>query len=1282
MSAKEEHARNVDMHKMRRQHIELTKQYAALEMECASLKIATKDAFDKCLIMRETLTKQYTDKMNEMKTDFENEKKLLNEQVQKDASLQRARHLESFNDIKRQLESFYAEKTNENNATHEVMMQQLKTERATFDHAREQARREMEEELAQLAQDRHKVNTELEEVRQHVNRELEDLRSRIKRDEQENTIRLVLELDYNREKMKCQLTEERKALVEQFEKEDIEKRQRNDNEIAEMKKQAEFEINEQMKKLEADIQQLNDQRDIVEKKEESIHKLHQELLDELKKKEEEEMSRQNERIQELKNAEEKQISLHNDRMQELKNAEEQQISLHNDRLQELKNKERDELKRLKQKEEEQNQRFFNEIKMINDERALMNKQFDEERERIKQNEHEQNVQFLTQMNLERDKMKCHLEKERQLIANEAAAERQLNAQMLEKASQELENKFKARVAENDAQHNLMVQTINKEREQIKQRVDELSQQKRDNDERFNAILIQQRAAVDATIQKLNDERDALKETDLRRERERIALINETKLEREANAKSNADALTAAKLEQESKFNLAMQKLNDERDKLKEIDLRREKECVALIKETKLEREANAKSNADALTKARLELDAKFNLAMQKLNDEHEANTKSNADALTKARLEQESKFNLAMQKLNDERDALKETDLRREKECMALIKETKLEREANAKSNADALTAAKLEQESKFNLAMKKLNDERNALKETDLRREKECVALIKETKLEREANAKSNADALTKARLELDAKFNLAMKKLNDERDALKETDLRREKECVALIKETKLEREANAKSNADALTKARLELDAKFNLAMKKLNDERDELMENDLRREKEHMSLMKETKLERAVNAKLNADAFIKANLEQESKFNAMVREHTDLFNASVKKLNEEKEMEAEKIRQLKMEVNNIYEEMIKERTMMNKERMSVLEEKRLAEEERNNLVKEYNDIKCERQCQAGLMKSLMNEVEQLNIIRREEQEKHVQIQNHLKQCFETDKPLSKQLHDTVAANLSHLQLISSLDFKDKRVAIYSHYSRFDEVESYNLLTIECIQHYFDYIIILTNCPNKWNMHSTNHNKMYLLNYNMKSDFRNYGVFIMQSERNLMNASCLCLLNDSFVVVDVNAFGQCIKRVFDLSHDFIGLTSSHENVFHLQSFFLHFNASTLKHVMNYFKDQGLPNNHDGAISKYELGISIYLLNHGFSQFAFVSNDDMKIPLNTTCLKWSEVLNETGIIKRQHFFKKYAYKSMSDNDISEVAEKYSYNKHFVNFLKYNNINITTSIA
>jgi len=275
--------------------------------------------------------------------------------------------------------------------------------------------------------------------------------------------------------------------------------------------------------------------------------------------------------------------------------------------------------------------------------------------------------------------------------------------------------------------------------------------------------------------------------------------------------------------------------------------------------------------------------------------------------------------------------------------------------------------------------------------------------------------------------------------------------------------------------------------------------------------------------------------------------------------------------------------------------------------------------------------------------------------------------------------------VSTNFSHLQLIQGLDFDNKRIAIYSHYSDRGELESYNWLTIESIEHYFDYVFILTNTPNEWNLHSLNHNKFFLLNYNMKSDFRNYGTFIMQTSHKLANASCLSLINDSFVIVDVNAFGCCIKNLFETklsSHDFIGLTSSHENQFHVQSYFLCFNSPILQRILDYFKTTGLPKNHGGAISLYELGMSSYLINQGVSCFAFVSNNEMKTPFNTTCCKWKEVLNETGIIKRQHFLKKYAMMAMSDNDILEVAENYSYNVHFIDFLKYHNVRlISTSV-
>jgi hypothetical protein len=271
--------------------------------------------------------------------------------------------------------------------------------------------------------------------------------------------------------------------------------------------------------------------------------------------------------------------------------------------------------------------------------------------------------------------------------------------------------------------------------------------------------------------------------------------------------------------------------------------------------------------------------------------------------------------------------------------------------------------------------------------------------------------------------------------------------------------------------------------------------------------------------------------------------------------------------------------------------------------------------------------------------------------------------------------------VAANYAHMRMICHhLDFTEKRVLIYSHYSEREEVESYNYLTLERMGHRFDYIVVLTNCPNQWQFAAPDYNKYHMLGYNFKSDFRNYGVFIAQAAKQLKRAAQVCLMNDSFVVVDVAAFDRCMRRMFDQASptcDFMGITGSHENGYHLQSYFMCFNnAGTVGAVMDYFNAHGLPMNHHVAISVYELGITPHLMARGFKPFAMVSNDEMPVPLNTTCFKWSAVLQATGIVKRQHFLKQYPPRiAMTDLNIALVANKFSENKHFIHFLNYHGI-------
>jgi lipopolysaccharide biosynthesis protein len=167
---------------------------------------------------------------------------------------------------------------------------------------------------------------------------------------------------------------------------------------------------------------------------------------------------------------------------------------------------------------------------------------------------------------------------------------------------------------------------------------------------------------------------------------------------------------------------------------------------------------------------------------------------------------------------------------------------------------------------------------------------------------------------------------------------------------------------------------------------------------------------------------------------------------------------------------------------------------------------------------------------------------------------------------------------------------------------------------------------------------------------------------------------------------VIADVLAYERCMKCLFatatannNVAYDFAGITSSHEGVYHLQSYFMLFNTSdVIKAVVNYFDVNGLPINHNASISVYELGITPHLISQGFNPYAMVSNSEMQFPLNTTYYKWSAVLQHAGIIKRQHLLKQYPVRyAMTDYNIALVANKFSENKHFIHYLNYHGIKL-----
>jgi len=583
-----------------------------------------------------------------------------------------------------------------------------------------------------------------------------------------------------------------------------------------------------------------------------------------------------------------------------------------------------------------------------------------------------------------------------------------------------------------------------------------------------------------------------------------------------------------------------------------------------------------------------------------------------------------------------------------EAECNRLRRIIAQESEKHAATHAAAVQ--------RFNAAIELEREKTNALQ---CHLEAERGRMMEQLQKESVAQRQSNADALGTIKRTLDVQFTAKMNELT-----------RAMEQSMQQVAEERQRIKCDAAEQRAQLDTEREQLHRQFNEARERIKrDENEQLRQFAFRMDSERAQLQKERALmaEQAVKERQANDAAC-GILEHQLK-----AQHTAKMNELTRAMEQLNGDEREQRAQL-----------IKERERLDRHEQAQIARSNEDARAFNALKKQLKDAHVEKMNEFAAAYDMA--VQKMNEEREQHKRQLIEEREQLgRQLVEERDKINRNMldhvRDTITSNHAHMQLICNMDLKGKRVVVYSHYSEHNEVESYNLLAIECIEHYFDCIIILTNCPNKWTMHSQNYNKCHLLGYNMKSDFRNYGVFLLQTASTMTHASRLCLMNDSFVIVDVNAFGNCIKLLFEnekMTHDFVGLTSSHEGVFHLQSYFMCFDASTIPAILSYFETRGLPMNHQTAISNYELGITAHLTNGGFSPFAVVSNDDMRIPLNTTCCKWAAVLQHTGIIKRQHLLKLYPRKlAMTDANIAMVAKNHSYNKHFIDFLRYNRIDV-----
>ena len=268
----------------------------------------------------------------------------------------------------------------------------------------------------------------------------------------------------------------------------------------------------------------------------------------------------------------------------------------------------------------------------------------------------------------------------------------------------------------------------------------------------------------------------------------------------------------------------------------------------------------------------------------------------------------------------------------------------------------------------------------------------------------------------------------------------------------------------------------------------------------------------------------------------------------------------------------------------------------------------------------------------------------------------------------KPINKLYLQKI--NTTPINLLLNLKlFDNKVILIYSHFSKNDYIDLYNYNIINFFSNIVDTIFILSNLSkNKWNKLNNN---VYILEYNYKSDFSNYYIFIMNNKNNLLKIKSMFLINDSFIIVDKIVFERKIIEEFfsnKINENYTGIIGSKEFHNHYQSYFLYIQYPIINEIIDYFNIHGLINSVNEAINKYELGLSKQFIKN---EYNFFYNQ------NPTAFYYNDIINNYGIIKRQQLLSTYPSKlNMSLNEIINLRNKYNENTALLDFItRYVNI-------
>lgn len=258
---------------------------------------------------------------------------------------------------------------------------------------------------------------------------------------------------------------------------------------------------------------------------------------------------------------------------------------------------------------------------------------------------------------------------------------------------------------------------------------------------------------------------------------------------------------------------------------------------------------------------------------------------------------------------------------------------------------------------------------------------------------------------------------------------------------------------------------------------------------------------------------------------------------------------------------------------------------------------------------------------------------------------------------------------------------------RITIFAFYDKNGIVDNYVISYLKYLKEISNKIVFIAACK-IYNKEKISSLVCYIYDeHHGEYDFGSYkiGLQYLYNNNLLNNIDELILCNDSCFCISnfTKSFEQMQK------YDFWGMTDCYLFNYHLQSYFLVFKNNVIRNneFYNWFLSIKKQQNVDNVIKSYEIHLTEFLNNLGFSSSAFIKNqnknkDISKMPLFL-------IKNNCPLIKRKIFIKtNFAKESVrktlryiKNHNITAYNEIINYcNTNINKFLKlliFNNINV-----